>query len=195
MRFFYCFQLLSALDGHSLGTPKWESQYARVYPFDRWFLFFEHPPTAQNVYEKMCYFKFEVTQDDEYLISTHVVYDSDILEDEWVAAFGEKPSKRFVQRKKGIERPSHEVIEISEYLKQMKIVAHIHLLEAKKEPGCHVMKFKGQVKEILMGKENLKTIEFASTGHFENEAGSDPQAVTDPQAVLTPKQLLTPKQF
>lgn len=56
---------------YSLGTPKWESQYARVYPFDRWFLFFDHPPTARDVYEKMYYFKFEVTQNDEYWMSTN----------------------------------------------------------------------------------------------------------------------------
>jgi hypothetical protein len=55
---------------------------------NRWFLYFEKPPRNPDIYGKTDF--FELAEDKH-----SVMYDSCILEENWLAAIGEKPEKRF----------------------------------------------------------------------------------------------------
>jgi hypothetical protein len=80
----------------------WHSYYVYDVP-NGWFRYFDQPPKNEDVYRQMTWFKFKAQQGWD-------MYDSHIIDQDWLAALNEKPAKDFsktVQRT-GASRSAQE---------------------------------------------------------------------------------------
>ena len=75
----------------------WHSYFVYDAP-NAWFLYFEHPPKNEDIYNRMTWFTFDVGKEWK-------LYDSQVLSENWQAATGERPTRGFsnksVQRTEG----------------------------------------------------------------------------------------------
>ena len=78
------------INGVSQQDQEWSSYMVYDVP-NGWFIYFDTPPKNKDVYESMAYFKFSLDDDWD-------MYDSGLMEENWVAALGEKPEKKFSNR-------------------------------------------------------------------------------------------------
>lgn len=75
----------------------WHSYHVTDVPVS-WFLYFEHPPKNDDIYNRMPFFRFETDKNWE-------MYDSQILSENWAAAMGDRPTKKFSNKAASVDTP------------------------------------------------------------------------------------------